>query len=172
MPKINNTPAIAFVTKEISLEHKYRDIALALDIDQLLHGFMASNFYSSYATFRAKHPTPSFLTEGEQHGRDYVAYKGFTGAKAQGAFTWAINRVWKTKHEAGAILSPDLKTAYEQACVARGQRTSLLVSLIQSEKADGAGDFEAGLRVNVTALLDATGAKELAALTRLVEGAK
>ena len=172
MSKITNEPAIAFVAKEISLEQKYQDIALAIDIDQLLHGFMAGNFYSSYATFRAKHPTPSFLTEGEQHAREYVAYKGFTGAKAQGAFTWAINRVWKTKHEAGTILSADLKTAYEQACVTRGQRTSLLVSLIQSEKADGAGDYEAGLRVNVSALLEATGAKELAALTRQVAGAK
>ena len=71
-----------------------------------------------------------------------------------------------------SCFSPDLKTAYEKASVARGQRTSLLVALIQSEKADGAGDFEAGLRVNVTALLEATGAKELAALTRQIAGAK
>jgi hypothetical protein len=172
MSKITNEYAIAFVAKEISLEQKYQDIALALDIDQLLHGFCASSFFSSYAAFRRKHPTPSFLTEGEQHARDYVAYKGFMGAKAQGAFTWAINRVWKAKHEAGAILSADLKAAYEKASVARGQRTSLLVALIQSEKADGAGDYEAGLRVNVSALLEATGAKELAALTRQVVGAK
>lgn len=172
MSKITNDQAIAFVAQEISLEQKYQDIALAIDIDQLLHGFMAGNFYSSYAAFRGKHPTPSFLTDGEQHGRDYVEHKGFTGARAQGAFTWAINRVWKTKHEAGSILSADLNAAYERASVARGQRTSLLVALMQSAKANGAGDFEAGLRVNVTALLDAAGARELAELTRQVEGAK
>ena len=38
MSKITNDHAIAFVAKEISLEQKYQDIALALDIDQLLHG--------------------------------------------------------------------------------------------------------------------------------------
>lgn len=126
---------------EIQAENAFHVVGMALSINTLMVNGRYQQFTSTYASFSNKgETTPELLTLLDEHADAYIKTYNYEGDKATNARLWVINRIWKKKHERGAILKPKWALQYADMAAAREQVGDLHKAIHHARKSAKAGD--------------------------------
>lgn len=172
--KLTDThPAMAAVRHEIELEHQYKQIGLAFNLNELMLGDgKYQQFTAKYSKFSEKGlKTPSSFSELGNYIHDFVEANKFTDDKATNAGIWVINKIWKKKHEAGLIFDTEIKDKYQEIYQAKKEQTELHKAVHKLAKGKADDSFEAGLRANFKELMVLTGSQQIKQLVTETEQA-
>ena len=166
--KVKNNANIAMeaARNEMQLEHKYKHIGLAFDINALMLGDgKYQQFTTKYSKFSNQNTnTPRSLTEMDDHIAEFVSANDYTGDKATNAGIWVISRIWKKKFNEELIFDAVIRHEYLKMDMAKKQKTELHKAVSRLAKGKSEDSFEAGLKENVKQLMNDIGMHQVSAL--------
>lgn len=162
------------VQAELLLEHQYKQIGLAFNInDLMLDGGKYQQFTAKYSKFSNKNEsTPCFLLEMEAHIKTFINSEGYEESKATNASIWVIYRIWSKKFKAGMILDVEIKSEYLKIDTAKKQKVELHKAISKLAKEKESDSFEAGLKVNLMQLMEDTSLHQIGALVNNIDSQK
>ena len=162
------------VQAELSLEHQYKQIGLAFNInDLMLEGGKYQQFTTKYAKFSNKNEsTPCFLLEMEEHIKAFIKVESYEGEKSTNASIWVISRIWNKKFKAGMILDAGIKSEYSKIDTAKKQKVELHKAISKLAKEKESDSFEAGLKANLTKLMEETSLHQIGSLVNDIDSQK
>ena len=169
---INNANiAMAAARNEMQLEHKYKHIGLAFDINALMLGDgKYQQFTIKYSKFSIKNTnTPSSFTEMDDHIAEFVSANGYTGDKATNAGIWVISRVWKKKFDEELIFDAVIRPEYLKVDTMKKQKTELHKAVNKLANGKAEDSYEAGLKENFKQLMNDIGMHQVSALVTETE---
>jgi len=155
--------AMEAVRNEVALEHQYKQIGLALNINKvMLAGGNFQQFTRKYSSFSLKgETTPSSFSELGSHIHEFVELSGYEGDKATNAGIYVISKIWLKKYDSGVIFDSVIRDEYANMYRVKKEKTQLHIAVHRLAKGKSEDSFEAGLTANFKDLMEITGNNQL-----------